>query len=103
MKTPVLAALAATLILAPFAARAADNEQARIVIKTSDLNLATPAGHAALVRRIRRAAGELCGPPTGTLDLLETQVRFKACVAKASAAALAAAPTRPLPPRMVGD
>jgi UrcA family protein len=104
MKTQVLAAFAAVCFCAPAAALAApvrtDIEQTRVVVRYDDLNTATTAGRAAVERRIKHAASEVCGPaPTGPGRLMGW-VEYKACQNKALTDALAQ-----LPPtvRMAGN
>lgn len=50
--------LSAVLLLAPAAAQAADDV---MIIRMSDLNLASEAGASAALRRIRSAADSFCG------------------------------------------
>lgn len=92
-KILVLTAMTAGCLLTPaFAlADAAQTGAKQFVVSTTDLDLSTAAGQAALTHRVRRAAGEVCGSPAGETDRLEAHVRFNACVKAAADKALAAA------------
>lgn len=60
-------ALPLSLLLAPSPSFAQIDEQAPALrVRVSDLDLSSPAGEKELDRRIRRAAVDLCPPPTGT-------------------------------------
>lgn len=102
MRINALAALAATIFLAPGFALAtpdpARGDPPRITVKTSDLDLSAPAGRDVLARRVRRAAADLCGPDAGELDRLQAHLRVADCVKQASDAALKSVEQQPARP-----
>jgi UrcA family protein len=97
MKTQLIAVsalLAAGLAASAFAApiqTTADEPQLRV--SYDDINTATAAGQKALETRIRAAATRVCEQQSdSTMDVAATQ-RFKACMAKTVAAAMAKVPS----------
>jgi UrcA family protein len=95
IKLLALATVTTGCLLTPAFALAASAhaspDQPKIAVKTSDLDLSTTAGQAALAHRVRRAAGEVCGSDAGETDRLEAHVRFTACVKTASDQAMTTA------------
>jgi len=89
--TAVIAALAIPALA--FAAPAkADSDTRHVAVSYADLDIATPAGHAALMARVRQAAADICGQrPESLLDVAGNR-RFNACVAKTMGAAMAQVP-----------
>jgi UrcA family protein len=89
------ALLAPSLVLAAIApALAQPAETHSVAVSVAGLDLATPAGAAALARRIDHAAAVACGIAPGARISLEQQVRDDACRAQAKADAGALAQTR---------
>ena len=100
MNTHLLAAAAVVVALgAPVLAVAApaETDAPQLVVKFADLNTGTPAGQAALHSRINHAATLVCGGRPENLQDVAAGQRFRACMTKAVAAALAKVPA----PRMV--
>ena len=100
MKTHMFAAAAAVTALASqaFAAPVSQlsvksaNDAPSVAVPYADLNIATPQGHATLVRRVNNAAADVCGSrPTSLMDVAANQ-RFNACVSKVAGEALAKVP-----------
>jgi UrcA family protein len=86
-RSALLVVLAAALGAHVTGSRAADDDEPKsMTVSYADLNLSTPAGVAALRRRIHWAATVVCGgdPPSD----LEGQVHFRLCVADAADKAL---------------
>jgi UrcA family protein len=89
---PVLVAPA--LVLAgSTAVRAQESGQAirQQLVRYGDLNLAAPAGQAALQSRVKSAVQSVCGPEADMRDFHEAR-DYAACVAKASHDAMGAVP-----------
>jgi UrcA family protein len=97
MKTTVLAAFAATSLLAPavLAPTTVPAAEREIAVSYAGLSLATPAGHAEALKRIRKAAETLCRerPPEG-VDALADHLQFEDCVKQASQDAVARLPAQ---------
>jgi UrcA family protein len=95
MKSQILAALAATCLLAPCAALAAPANSSdaapRVSVRYDDLNLNTADGQATLASRVRYAAQKLCGP-SDELDRLANSLRVSACMRKTTADIMAQIP-----------
>jgi UrcA family protein len=94
MKTQILAALAATCLLAPMTALAAPAREEgppTAAVRYDDLNLNSADGHATLMNRVRRAAQQICGP-ADSLDRLADSLRVKSCMEKTSAEIMAKLP-----------
>lgn len=79
--------VAAASLITAFATGAQAAEASQVHVSYADLNLHTAAGAAALNRRIKRAAEQVCGF-SGDRDLAR-QAQFKACTARAIADAVA--------------
>ena len=79
---PVLAALA---LLGAAAAPATAADEVRVTVAYADLNLATPAGAAALETRIDTAVAAVCEKPA--LRDLKSMVAWEQCKAAARAGA----------------
>jgi UrcA family protein len=97
MKTQLIAAsalLAAALAAPAFAAPApATADEPQLRVSYADINTATAAGQKALEARVRAAATRVCDQQSdSTLDVAATQ-RFKTCMSKAVAAAMAKVPS----------
>jgi len=93
MKTQMFAAvvIAAAITLPALAAeKTADSQQT--AVSYADLNLATPAGHAALVARIKQAATKICGDRSDSLRDMAADSLFRACRDKVVADTLAKIP-----------
>ena len=58
----LLASIAVASVAVPAAATAQPSAEATAVVAFGDLNLASPAGMAALKARVKAAAYEICGP-----------------------------------------
>lgn len=86
MKIIAICALAAASLVAT--AATAQPERTDVKVSFADLNLASPAGHAALVRRITVAANTACGVDANRWDLL---IRRKAVRCRDAAVANALA------------
>jgi UrcA family protein len=80
---PVFAILATAASASP--AQAADTVTNTTTVRYHDLDLATPAGEAALHQRIARAAKHVCWQADG--PTLDDQARFDACRTNAIASA----------------
>jgi UrcA family protein len=95
MKSQILAALAATCLLAPMTALAAPagpGENApTAAVRYDDLNLNTPDGHATLMSRVRHAAQKICGP-ADSVDKFADAQRVRSCVNKTQAEIMAKLP-----------
>ena len=85
---PLLAAVACAGLLAPCAALADG-----LTVSLQGLDLATPAGHAAAVDRIRKAAFSLCREvPSEGVGQMEDHLKYEACAKQAAEAAEAQLP-----------
>jgi UrcA family protein len=97
MKTTVLAAFAATSLLAPIVLAPAPGLAAdrTIAVSYAGLDLATPEGRAEALRRIRKATERLCRerPPEG-VGVLADHLQFEDCVTQAAQAAAAKLPVQ---------
>ncbi len=87
----VLAAAVAPSLASAATTGAMDTQVA--VVRTSDLNLATPQGQSTLNARIAGAVNRVCGSATGALSIEERRT-ISVCRAKARNTALAVARTR---------
>ncbi len=94
MKFEVIAAASASVILAAVSgsAHAAENGKAQMKIAYGDLDLTTDKGKATLMSRIRRAAADACESEGASEDRLEAHASQKACIDRATAAALKSIP-----------
>lgn len=96
-KTFFTAAFVLASALAPSlatAATASDGTETSVaVVRTSDLNLASPEGQSTLNARITGAVNRVCGTATGAISIEERRA-ITACRAKARNTALAVARTR---------
>lgn len=95
MKTQVLAALAATCLLAPCAALA-DESAPSVKVSLAGADPSTPAGHAEAVKRIQNAAMHLCRDAPGDGDHLRALLTYEACVKQSATPAIAT--LRPVTP-----
>lgn len=75
-------------------AKIAEADVSRESVRYDDLNLDNPAGVAVLLRRIRAAAGRVCGPEPDRADLARPAI-YRDCVSHAQDGAIAAL-NRPL-------
>jgi UrcA family protein len=82
---PFFAALVTLVVLGIGGARGeprqivwTDGETAMVRVRYADLDLSTPGGAEAILRRIRRAAVLICGPEPA--DRLSFQRQYDACV-----------------------
>jgi UrcA family protein len=88
MKTIVCAALVAASLLAPGAVLAETQ-----TVSLQGLDLATPAGHAAAVERIRKAAFRLCREvPVEGVGQLADWLKYNDCARQAAEGAVAQLP-----------
>ncbi len=78
----------AAALIATFAAGAQAQDVVQIHVKFADLDVNHPAGAAVLYQRIRVAAGKVCAMPDSRE--LDRAAQAKACMAKATADAVAA-------------
>jgi len=85
MRKSLLTPLAA-LAVAGFAAPAAAADEPKVTVPYADLNLATPAGTAALEARIDAAVREVCGKPY--LRDLKAMTAWEECKATARIGAM---------------
>ncbi len=86
-----IAMAVAALSSAAMAATSDDNP--KLTVSFSDLNLRDPAGVATLYRRVHAAAETVCGKGSVDLRQLEQSARYRACVNTAVDGAVAAVPT----------
>lgn len=95
MKSQILAALAATCLLAPCAALAApataEDASPKVSIRYDDLNLNSADGRATLESRVHAAAQKLCGQ-VDELDRLANSLRVSSCMRKTTADIMAKIP-----------
>jgi UrcA family protein len=85
MKTTVLAAFAATSLLAPIVQAPALAAEPKIAVSYAGLDLTTPNGRAEALRRIRKAAETLCRErPVEGVGALADHLQFQDCVKQAS-------------------
>ena len=94
MKSQLLAALAATCLIAPCAALAApaqSDDAPRVSVRYDDLNLNSADGQATLASRVRYAAQKLCGP-ADNLDRLANNMQVASCMRKTTAEIMAKIP-----------
>ena len=88
MRKPIVNVLAALTLSAAFAvpAVAAEEETASVEVKTSDLDLTTPAGTKTLEARIDNALDRVCARPD--VRNIKAMQAFQACQAEARDAAM---------------